>query len=138
MNTPPFLGDAIRVPAIFTEKADLLVKATKELMGVKDSLAKRSTFFAEDLNREIDGIGKSLLAQEGKNAGPGDLTHRAYEVEQGNIEIEAVLEESVDAIENLGENDYEKAVLSQIIKFPSGDFKARDHEQEKKTKAMLL
>ena len=60
-----------QVCILLEEKADLLVKATEELTGVKNSLAKRSTFFAEDLNLEIGGIGKSLLAQEGRNAGPG-------------------------------------------------------------------
>ena len=37
-------------------KADVLVKATNELMEAKKSLAKRSTFFADDLNREISDI----------------------------------------------------------------------------------
>ena len=66
------------------------------------------------------------------------MTHRAYEVEQENSEIEAVIDDSVEEIGNLGENDYGKAVLSQIIKFPSGDFKVWDHEQEKKTKQCYL
>ena len=123
------------------EKSNLLVKSAEELIALRKSVGKRDTFFARDKNAEISLLEKDLLVREGLNAGAGDLLHRVYDVEQeaeidASSKDEAADKPSVDQ-ENSGENDYEKAVLSQIMKFSPEDFKNWEKVQDRKTKSQL-
>ena len=107
---------------------------------MQKSLGLRNAFFPKDKNEEIALLGKDLREQEGINAAPGDLLRRVYEVEQAGTvappENDEVGKSSAE-VENIGENDYGKAVLSQITKSPPSDFKNWGEAQDKTTKSQL-